>query len=71
MVYLSGNSWFPIVGHVILRGDKPICSTPHSGDALLVMEALARYEKGQTYTCISKDGYFCKQEVEDDECCKE
>lgn len=66
---MKNDSWFPITGNLILKGDKPICSVPHDSDAYELIEAITHWNKGQQYSCISSDGYYCKQvdKIESDE----
>jgi hypothetical protein len=58
---IPGESWFPITGNIILKGKEPICSVPHDAHAYEIMEALIKHNKGVQYTCISNNGWYCKQ----------
>jgi len=61
MINIDGDSWFPITGNLILKDNIPLCSVPDDAKAYGVMEALAHWNKGQPFTCISRNGYYCKQ----------
>lgn len=62
---IRGDKWFPITGNVILKENKPIMSVPDDKVAYEVMEALTDKNKGVTYTCISSEGWYCKQKESD------
>lgn len=60
---IPGENWFPVTGHIILKGNKPIASVPEDKIAYEIMEALTECNKGVTYTCISNKGWFCKEKL--------
>lgn len=61
MSNIPGESWFPVTGNLILKGNKPIASVPDDKDAYAVMEALTKQNKGVQYSCISNSGCYCSQ----------
>lgn len=58
---IPGDSWFPVTGNIILKGNHPICSVPDDRMCHEIMEALTNHNKGITYTCISAQGWYCKE----------
>ncbi len=54
---LEENGFMPIMGHILLRGYRPIASFAYINDAMEVQRVMARANRGESFTLIGKDYY--------------